>query len=175
MKLDISTLDVVRVSSDGIERQYNCPHCDEKRARLWVNMEKRVYHCFNCGIGGKFKKTRMPVGYRVPRPKTRELCKRASRIGYWGDQYLKQHNVDPKLAWKFGVRSAYGRPRLVFPARYSRGGEKITVFQSSHACIEDIHPKSLGYGTKRCAMYGFGAQGAPWTPPMEIYVTGFSS
>ena len=55
MSLDLANLllmhcNGVRVGSDEV--RINCFLCDDDRRRLWVNLDRQLYHCFNCDEKG---------------------------------------------------------------------------------------------------------------------------
>lgn len=37
----------------GNEIRINCTNCDDTRYHMYVNLKKRLYHCFKCGVKGK--------------------------------------------------------------------------------------------------------------------------
>ena len=57
------------------EKVMDCPYCN-KEGHLYLNLEKRVFHCFRCGASGKAKDLEAQ-GIRVPK-QTSELLKPSS-------------------------------------------------------------------------------------------------
>lgn len=39
-------------TSKGIQYSYNCPFCSDTRGRLFVNIDRQVFHCHNCDTSG---------------------------------------------------------------------------------------------------------------------------
>lgn len=161
-RIDFDTIKLVRISSDNIERQYNCPNCGDRKARLYLNVAKKKYYCFNCGIRGEVKRIETFLPFQdSPKLLTPKRPAAAHKINDLGIQYLKEHNVDPKVAYRMGVRSERDRiTRLLFPARVLKGNEKQTRFVSSHNTtprkkLNAYHVKAQGYGKIHPGAFAF--------------------
>lgn len=51
--LDCSRLGPPLTTTDTNEVRYNCVFCDDEGYHCYVNLRKRVFHCFKCGQKGK--------------------------------------------------------------------------------------------------------------------------
>jgi len=73
----------------GGECRANCPHCGDRRRHLYVNRERRLWHCFRCGRAGRLIETALsapimrslsgPADKGKPRPLPPEALDRAYR------------------------------------------------------------------------------------------------
>lgn len=54
---------VIPVSSkEGEYKVSPCPHCGNRKNKLYINVEERVFHCFRCGFDGRIEKLFEEVG-----------------------------------------------------------------------------------------------------------------
>lgn len=51
--LDYSQINYPINTRDPTEIRINCPYCQDESYHLYINLKKKVFHCFRCGIGGK--------------------------------------------------------------------------------------------------------------------------
>jgi hypothetical protein len=154
---------------EGPESRYNHNECGDTRGRLYLNVEKKKWVCFNCGEGGRIRQKDLPDFSRaeVSDPGRSIRISLSSRIYGTGVDYLKEHNIDPDVAHDFGVRSGTNAVagRLVFPAAYNTMAGRRIVYRTAHATEPGVRPKTLAQGNRRpmCCVRGpAGEVVLPW-------------
>jgi hypothetical protein len=149
------------------------PSCDDETEHLWINLEKKVYHCWKCGYKGrvinnklilnalKQRKYRQPVKRSFSSSNKEDSLKaidpsvfiplESLRLDHQAIQYILSRGITVKDCSNMGgmycpVDRLYGR--IVFPIK---DGEKIVGWQGRS--VYDRIPKYIIFGKKSLGMY----------------------
>jgi hypothetical protein len=108
--LSLIEREVPKQSSDGQQLRFNCPFCLSKRGKpdndykLYVHIEKRVYHCFKCETSGK-----LDSSYKKEKETLYE--KVLKKINEWAEKIKNSKTIKfpdgTKLLWKEHIAYSY--------------------------------------------------------------------
>ena len=145
-------------SRDKPDLQYNCPHCDDNRNKfhLFVNLDKKVFHCWACGYRGSLKKlfsdhgtprqilefenlssNYRPIKKEKPQEEVLSLDDFRSLKFRWDDSlnytaainYLKKRNINQKIIDRWDMcyaETGKYKNRIIIPSKSLSG--KIDYF-----------------------------------------------
>jgi DNA primase len=157
---------------DDIKIQCVNPACSDEKDHLWINLEKKVYHCWKCGYKGRVVNNKLVLD-ALKRNKARKGPKKSFssntedsfsvidpslfiplsdlKPNHQALQYIQSRGITVEICTKMGgvycpVGRLYGR--IVFPIK---DGNKIVGWQGRS--VYDRIPKYIIFGKKSLGMY----------------------
>jgi DNA primase len=157
---------------EDIKIQCVNPACDDEKDHLWINLEKKVYHCWKCGYKGRMVNNKLILD-ALKRNKARKGPKRSFssntedslsvidpslfiplndlKPNHQAIKYILSRGVTVETCTKIGgvycpIDRLYGR--IVFPIK---DGNKIVGWQGRS--VYGRIPKYLIFGKKSLGMY----------------------
>ena len=148
------------------------PACDDEKDHLWINLEKKVYHCWKCGYKGRVVNNKL-VMEALKKNKSRKGPKRSFssntedslsvidpsifvplkslKPNHFALQYIADRGVTAEACMQLGgmycpTDRLYGR--IVFPIK---ANDKIVGWQGRS--VYDRIPKYIIFGKKSLGMY----------------------
>lgn len=145
--LDIQNILVKRfgiLAFDKKEIQVDCPFCDGGK-KLWINIDKRLVHCFKCNYGSGIKKFLSSIGESVDesvKPNWDSVKKSASIV-----DHVKAIIGDGPLA---KTSSSVGKLELPKEIRHfdklgEMGRQLFAYLQKRGISMSHVHKYKLGY------------------------------